>query len=117
MRTRKLVLDLYADDEGTAWVRGLVGGVVRARGGRVVRWEEQPVPLPGGVADEVDGMLAEQWAWEHPGQDPGGRRTVRLRVGFRSSLRVGRAVRGTVLRLLCPEGDEPHVCRVPWSAG
>ncbi|MFK0119442.1 hypothetical protein [Streptomyces sp. NPDC090994] len=110
MRTRSLRLGLYGDAEGLAWAGGVVDEAVAVRGARVV---ERTVVTA--LPEDYD-HLVEQWAWEHPGEDPGRRKVVELYVRLRCSLRVWRAVRKAVLRGLCPEGDRPHVCRVPWSA-
>ncbi|MDH2392695.1 hypothetical protein QCN29_28735 [Streptomyces sp. HNM0663] len=112
MRKRKLLLELYADEDGMAWVRESVKSVARARHARVIRWSETPVPPDDDSCD----YLAEQWAYEQPGQDPGARRPVELRLSFTCSLRVWRSLRKGVLLALCPEGDACRACRVPWAA-
>ncbi|AOT61884.1 MULTISPECIES: hypothetical protein [Streptomyces] len=118
MRTRTLAFGLYADERDAARVAGLVEAQARARGARVVAVTVSDV-LPSGemTAGEAYDFLAEQWADEHPGQDPGARRAVDLRVAVVCSLRTWRAIRKAALRALCPEGNAPHVCRVPWFAG
>ncbi|ONK14401.1 hypothetical protein [Streptomyces sp. MP131-18] len=110
MRTRTLRFGLYADEQGLAWVRGLVDEAVAARSARVVARTAEP------AATDLFGGLAEQWAWEHPGRSSGARRPVELRVRVVCSLRTWRALRKTVIRTLCPEGAAPHACRVPWFA-
>lgn len=117
MRTRTLRFDLYADERGLAWVRDLVEEAVGSRSVRIIG-ETVAHTLPGSglSTSDVYDILAEQWAWEHPGQSSGARETVELRVHLVCSLRTWRAIRKTVIRTLCPEGTAPHVCRVPWSA-
>lgn len=116
MRARKLIFELYADQRGLEWVTGLVDDAARARGARVVARAVREFPADGGPGDDADGLLAEQWAYEHPGQDPAGRRQLELCVRVVCSLRVWRALRRAVIRGLCPESDAPHACRVPWAA-
>ncbi|MFJ7154217.1 hypothetical protein ACIQUQ_04700 [Streptomyces sp. NPDC101118] len=117
LRTRTLRLGLYADAEGLAWTLGLVEDAVRARSARIAGTAVAHT-LPGGhvTTAEMYDVLVDQWAWEHPGQDPGTREAVELRVRLVCSLRTWRAVRKTVLRTMCPPSTEPHVCRVPWFA-
>ncbi|MEU7283068.1 hypothetical protein AB0A69_30445 [Streptomyces sp. NPDC045431] len=117
MRTRTLTFGLYADEQGLAWVRRLVQEAAASRSARIVR-ETVAHTLPGSELSTADvyGMLAEQWAWEHPGQSGGAREPVELRVHVVCSLRTWRAIRKTVIRNMCPEGTAPHVCRVPWIA-
>jgi hypothetical protein len=114
-RTRTLRLGLYADEAHLAWAGALVDGAVAARRARLV---ERTVlrTLPGSrtTTAYLYDDLAEQWALEHPGHDAGGREPVELRVRLVCSLRTWRAVRKAVLRALCPQGAQPHVCRVPW---
>ncbi|MER6319401.1 hypothetical protein ABT237_37470 [Streptomyces sp. NPDC001581] len=108
MRTRKLTLGLFADEQGLAWVRALVEDAAGARSARIV---SQTVT----IADGYD-YLAQQWAVEHPAQGGGARQLIELRVHLACSLRSWRATRKTVIETLCPEGTAPHTCRVPWSA-
>lgn len=117
MRTRTLRFGLYADEEGLAWVRELVEEAVNSRSARIVR-ETVARTLPGSELSTADvySILAEQWAWEHPGQSSGAREPVELYVHLVCSLRTWRAIRKTVIRTLCPEGTAPHACRVPWIA-
>lgn len=118
MSTRTLNFGLYADEEGLAWVRGLVGEAVGARSARIVG-ESVAHTVSGSeltTADMYD-FLVEQWAWEHPGQSSGAREPVELCVRLVCSLRTRRAIRKAVIRALCPEGSAPHACRVPWMAG
>jgi hypothetical protein len=117
MRTRNLRFGLYADEEGLAWVRGLVTEAVAGRSVRVV--EDSVVrtcPGSGLTTAYLYDHLAEQWAWENPGRGSGARQAVELRVKLACSLRTWRAIRKTVIRTLCPAGMGPHICRVPWSA-
>lgn len=118
MRTRTLAFGLYGDERDVAWVRALVEGEARARGARVLAATVSDM-LPSGemTADEAYDFLGEQWAAEHPEHDPGDRRAVDLRVRVVCSLRTWRAIRKATLKALCPEGNAPHVCRVPWFAG
>ncbi|MFE7272217.1 hypothetical protein [Streptomyces sp. NPDC057623] len=109
MRTRTLRFGLYADEQGLAWVKGLVDEVVGAREARIVGETVEH------SADAYD-HLAEQWGWENPGQSSGAREAVELRVRLACSLRTWRTIRKAVIRALCPEGTGPHVCRVPWAA-
>ncbi|MCN9242191.1 hypothetical protein NGF19_15565 [Streptomyces sp. RY43-2] len=117
MRTRTLRFGLYADEQGLAWVSGLVAEAVGSHSARVVRKSVQ-VTLCGGELTTADAYdhLAEQWAVEHPGQSSGARQPVELRVDLECSLKTWRAIRKAVLHSLCPEGMAPHICRVPWSA-
>lgn len=110
MRHRSWRLGLYGDAEELAWAGRVVEQAAASRGARIVERTVLPA-LP----EDYD-HLVEQWAWEHPGEDPGRRQVAELYVRLRCSLRVWRAVRKAALRGLCPEGDGPHVCRVPWSA-
>lgn len=109
---------LYADGQGVARVRGIVGDAVAARSASIVAEDVSHTAFgcDAPTADIYD-HLAEQWDLEHPGQDSGAREPVELRVRLRCSLRTWRAIRKEVIRSLCPEGMAPHVCRVPWSAG
>ncbi len=111
MRGRRLRLGLYADEQGLAWVQGLVEDAVGTRSARIV---------DGTVAHTADDsldFLAEQWTVEHPDQSPGSRQPVELEVHLGCSLRTWRAIRKAVLAALCPEGSAPHTCRVPWTVG
>ncbi|MEU6476194.1 hypothetical protein ABZ858_04760 [Streptomyces sp. NPDC047017] len=116
MRTRTLRFGLYADEQGLARVREILAAAVAARSARIA--EETVVrALDGGTTTaEAYDLLAEQWAWEHPGGDSGAREAVELRARLVCSLRTWRGVRKAVLKGLCPEGDAPHVCQVPWFA-
>ncbi|MGK5627898.1 hypothetical protein [Streptomyces sp. URMC 123] len=118
LRTRTLRFGLYADEQGLAWVRGLVKEAVAPRSARIV--EVTVARTVHGseltTADAYD-HLAEQWAWEHPGHDSGAREPVELRVRVVCSLRTWRAIRKAVIEALCPEGSAPHACRVPWMGG
>ncbi|OPF83894.1 hypothetical protein VT50_0203720 [Streptomyces antioxidans] len=117
MRTRTLRFGVYADEQGLAWVRGLVEAAVGSRSARIAGTSVVRA-FPGSeltTADVYD-LLAEQWAVEHPGQSGGAREPVELRVHVVCSLRTWRAVRKAVIKALCPEGSAPHVCRVPWMA-
>ncbi|MDX6760593.1 hypothetical protein SIN09_14365 [Streptomyces sp. F8] len=111
MRRRRLRLGLYADEEGLAWVEGLVEAAVGSRSARIV----------GGTVARTDDdgldFLAEQWTVEHPGGSGGARQPVELDVHLVCSLRTWRAIRKAVLAALCPEGSAPHTCRVPWTVG
>ncbi|MBO8195541.1 hypothetical protein ITI46_28405 [Streptomyces oryzae] len=114
---RWLRFGVYADDEGLEFVQDVIrrelAGRCAAPAGLWVRTGE----LGGGVtAEEMYGDLREQWAVEHPGEDPGARRPAEVAVRVKCSLRVWRALRKGILRGLCPEGSGPHVCRVPWAA-
>ncbi|MEU7044114.1 hypothetical protein AB0A77_24060 [Streptomyces varsoviensis] len=115
MRTRILRFGLYADEEGLAWVRGLVGRAAGTRSARIVEADVVRA-YPGGdlTTAEMYDFLADQWAIEHPGQDSGAREAVELRVRLVCSLRTWRAIRKAVLKGLCPEGLAPHTCHVPW---
>ncbi|MER7758131.1 hypothetical protein [Streptomyces sp. NPDC097619] len=119
-RTRKLGFGLYADEEGLEWVRGLVDEVVgRHAAGtvRIVRTEVvREYPGSGLTTAELHEMLAEQWAVERPGVDGGAREPVELHVRLECSLRNWHAVRKGLIAALCPEGNGPHACRVPWTA-
>lgn len=117
MRTRTLRFGLYADEQGLAWVRGIVDEAVGSRSARIVG-EAVLRTLPGSgmtTADMYD-LLADQWAWEHPDQNSGTRELIELRVQLACSLRTWRAIRKTVIKTMCPEGMAPHACRVPWFA-
>lgn len=117
MKARSLNFVLYADERGMEWIKGITESAARARGTRVVTWQQERTSGAGiGPLDNAYGFLAQQWAYEHPGETPGGRHLVELRVGVVCSLRVWRALRKTVLREMCPEGNAPHACRVPWIA-
>ncbi|CAL9523945.1 hypothetical protein [Streptomyces sp. Tu 3180] len=117
MRTRTLRFGLYADEEALAWVDTIVDGAVASRGARIAgRTVARTSPDGGTTTAELYDFLAEQWAWEHPGQSGGTREPVELRVRLVCSLRTWRAVRKAVLRGLCPQGTAPHTCRVPWFA-
>lgn len=117
MRTRTLRFGLYADEQGLAWVRGLVAEAVGAREARIVDLTvAHTFPASGMTTADAYDHLAEQWGWENPGQSHGAREAVELRVRLACSLRTWRAIRKTVIRELCPEGTAPHVCRVPWAA-
>ncbi|MFD8543131.1 hypothetical protein [Streptomyces sp. NPDC059649] len=117
MRTRTLRFGLYADEQGLAWVRGLIDQAVDSRSARIIG-EAVLHTLPGSnltTADMYD-LLADQWAWENPGQHSGTRELVELRVQLACSLRTWRAIRKTVIKTMCPEDMAPHTCRVPWFA-
>jgi hypothetical protein len=117
MRTRTVRFGLYADEQGLAWVKGLVAEAVGARSARIVRATvAHTFPGSGSTTADVYDHLAEQWEWEHPGESSGAREAVELRVHLACSLRTWRAIRKTVISRLCPEGTAPHVCRVPWAA-
>ncbi|MFE6697871.1 hypothetical protein [Streptomyces sp. NPDC057718] len=117
MRTRALNFGLYADEQGLAWARGLVEEAVRSRSARVVR-ETVAHTVFGSELTTADAyeFLAEQWACEHPGQSSGAREPVELCVYLACSLSTWRAIRKAVIKALCPQGAEPHACRVPWIA-
>jgi hypothetical protein len=117
MRTRTLKFGLYADEQGLEWVRQLVEEAVSSRRARIVR-ETVANTVFGSELTTADayGFLAEQWAWEHPGQGSGAREPVELCVGLACSLRTWRAIRKAVIKALCPEDMAPHACRVPWMA-
>ncbi|MGW5532537.1 hypothetical protein, partial [Streptomyces xanthochromogenes] len=109
------------DEAGMVWVRGLVDQAVSTRRlhrSRSPRTLEVDIArfLQGGrlATAEMYDLLAEQWAIEHEGEDSGAREPVELCVRLVCSLRTWRAIRKEVLRTLCPEGTEPHLCRVPW---
>jgi hypothetical protein len=117
MRTRTLRFGLYADEQGLTWVRGLIEEAVDSHSARLVR-ESVAHTVFGGeltTADVYD-YLSEQWRLEHPGQSSGTRELVELCVHLKCSLKTWRAIRKSVIRGLCPEGLEPHACRVPWIA-
>ncbi|MFF4387325.1 MULTISPECIES: hypothetical protein [unclassified Streptomyces] len=120
MRTRTLTFGLYADEQGLAWVEGLVEDAVRSRNARNTRITGMTVAhsLPGSEGSTADAYdyLAHQWAVEHPEQSSGERRAVELRVRLVCSRRAHRVIRRTVISTLCPEEADPHVCRVPWTA-
>ncbi|NSC22970.1 hypothetical protein FM076_18100 [Streptomyces albus subsp. chlorinus] len=113
---RWLRFGLYADEDGVELVKDLVRREARGRAVRLVEWREEREVLGGVPVAELYEELGRQWAYEHPGEDPGARQPVELAVGVRCSLKVWRALRKAVLGALCPEGDAPHVCRVPWAA-
>ncbi|WP_149825580.1 hypothetical protein [Streptomyces tailanensis] len=118
MRTRNLSFGLYADEEGLAWVRGLVAEAVAARRARLVGDAVlRAFPDSGLTTADAYDYLADQWAWENPGQSSGTRESVELRVQLACSLRTWRAIRKTVINTLCPAGMGPHTCRVPWCVG
>jgi hypothetical protein len=117
MRTRTLRFGLYADEQGLAWVSGLVDEAVAARRARIAaKTVAHTIPGSGLTTADAYDHLAEQWVWENPGQSSGAREAVELRVRLACSLRTWRAIRTTVIRTMCPEGAGPHVCRVPWAA-
>ncbi|MGZ9934604.1 hypothetical protein ACXNSR_32515 [Streptomyces sp. NC-S4] len=120
MRTRILTFGLYADEQGLAWVQGLVVEAVRSRNARNTRITGATVADSltgsGGTAADAYEDLALQWAVEHPGQSSGERRPVELRVRLVCSRRAHRVIRRAVISALCPEDTAPHVCRVPWTA-
>ncbi|WP_374776904.1 hypothetical protein OG756_33285 [Streptomyces sp. NBC_01310] len=120
MRTRRLAFGLYADEQGLAWVEGLVEDAVRSRNARNTRIVSATVAhtVPGSglpTADLYD-YLAHQWAVEHLGQSSGARQAVELRVRLVCSRRAHRVIRRTVIHTLCPEESAQHACRVPWTA-
>ncbi|MDX2936638.1 hypothetical protein [Streptomyces ipomoeae] len=116
MRTRTVRFGLYADEEGLAWVRRLVTDAVATRSARIIDMTVAHT-LPSGMPTaEMYDILAEQWAHENPGQSPGTRQLVELRVHLACSLQTWRAIRKTLIRTLCPQGMSPHACRVPWFA-
>ncbi|MFJ3877839.1 hypothetical protein ACIPW5_10310 [Streptomyces sp. NPDC090077] len=119
MRTRELKFGLYADEQGLAWVRGLVGEAVGRRSARITGESVSTDTLPHSAMTTADlyDHLAEQWAVENPGRSSGSRQLVRLCVRLECSLRTWRAVRTSVIASMCPAGTAPHVCRVPWMAG
>ncbi|MCX4720032.1 MULTISPECIES: hypothetical protein [Streptomyces] len=118
MRTRVVRFGLYADEQGLAWVKGLVADAVGARSARITGESVlRTLPGSGMPTAEMYDFLAEQWDIEHPGLGGGAREPVELRVRLRCSLRTWRAIRTTVIATLCPEGAGPHACRVPWMAG
>ncbi|MGP3989098.1 hypothetical protein [Streptomyces sp. 3N207] len=114
---RWLRFGVFADDAGVEFVEDVIRREAAARRATVVDLRALSGDLGGGVsAEELYGDLREQWAIEHPGQDAGARRPMEVAVRVKCSLRVWRALRKAVIRGLCPEGDAPHVCRVPWMA-
>ncbi|MHB9859477.1 hypothetical protein [Streptomyces sp. YIM S03343] len=117
MRTRTLRFGLYADEEGLAWIGGLVEEAVGSRSARIVTETVAHTAFGGELttADMYD-YLSEQWRLEHPGQSSGTRELVELCVRLKCSLKTWRAVRKSVISGMCPEGLAPHTCRVPWSA-
>ncbi|MFE9178532.1 hypothetical protein ACFYN5_20085 [Streptomyces sp. NPDC007126] len=117
MRTRTLRFGLYADERGLTRVRALVEESVGSRSARIVGESVAHTVLGGELptADVYD-HLSEQWSLEHPGQSSGTRETVELCVRLKCSLKTWRAIRKSVIRGLCPEGRQPHACRVPWIA-
>ncbi|MFI6005733.1 hypothetical protein ACIA98_35980 [Streptomyces sp. NPDC051366] len=117
MRTRDLRFGLYTDEQGLAWVKKLVEDAVGSRSARIIS-ETVAQTFPGSElsTDDVYDFLAEQWAVEHPAQSSGTRQLIELRVHLACSLRTRRAIRKTVIKALCPEGMDPHTCRVPWMA-
>ncbi|MGW2180588.1 hypothetical protein ACWCXX_21290 [Streptomyces sp. NPDC001732] len=117
MRTRILKFGLYADEQGLAWVQGLVDAAVVSQSARIVdRTVGRTFPGSGLTTADAYDHLAEQWVWENPGVDSGAREAVELRVRLVCSLRTWRAIRKTMIRTLCPAGAAPHICRVPWAA-
>lgn len=108
---------MYADEQGLDWVRALVEEAVGSRSARLVGARvAHTLPGSGLSTAEMYDFLAEQWAWEHPGRSNGAREPVELRVRLVCSLRTWRAIRKTLITRLCPEGNAPHACRVPWFA-
>ncbi|WP_328963574.1 hypothetical protein [Streptomyces virginiae] len=117
MRTRTLRFGLYADEQGLAWVEGLVADAVGSRSARITGESVlRTLPGSGMPTAEMYDHLAEQWDIEHPGESRGAREPVELQVDLACSLRTWREIRATVIRTLCPEGTAPHTCRVPWMA-
>lgn len=113
MKARKLIFGLYADRSGLNWVEDIIRSAACERGVCVQRTEVCSYP----DADIPDyGFLGDQWRDEHPGKRPEDRRPVELRATVPCSLRVWRALRKEVLRRMCPEGNHPHTCEVPWMA-
>ncbi|WP_423832615.1 hypothetical protein [Streptomyces manipurensis] len=114
-RIRAMRFGLYADPQGLAWVEGLVARAAEGRRARIVAVDTvRTYPHSGRATAELYEDLAEQWAFEHPGEDSGGREAVELRVRLECSRRTWRAIRRRVLATLCPQGTAPHTCRVPW---
>ncbi|MFE0580654.1 MULTISPECIES: hypothetical protein [unclassified Streptomyces] len=111
MRRRLLRLGLYADEQGLAWVEGLVEDAAGSRRARIL-----DVSVAHADDDSLD-FLVEQWRIEHPGRSSGTRQPVDMEVRLRCSLRTWRAVRKAVPTALCPQGSAPHICRVPWTLG
>ncbi|MFE3648371.1 hypothetical protein ACFXO2_11110 [Streptomyces sp. NPDC059152] len=117
MRTRILRFGLYADEQGLAWVRELVDRTVGSRSARIVKADvARTYPDSDLTTAEMYDFLAEQWVFEHPGQNSGEREAVELRVHLACSLRTWREIRKAVIKTLCPERMAPHTCRVPWCA-
>ncbi|MFE3947756.1 hypothetical protein ACFXPV_38750 [Streptomyces sp. NPDC059118] len=118
MRTRTLRFGLYADEQGLTWVRRLVEEAVACRSARIVT-ETAGHTVFGSemTAAYAYDFLVDQWAGEHPGQSSGSREPVELHVRLECSLKTWRAICKAVIRELCPEGMEPHLCRVPWTVG
>ncbi|MFI5806852.1 hypothetical protein [Streptomyces sp. NPDC051561] len=117
MSKRTMSFGLYADEDGLAWVEGVVRGAVLPRSARIVRLYVTDTFRGSGMsAAEGYDLLAEQWAIENPGQDSGARQSVELRLELDCSLKNWRSVRNAVIRGLCPEGMAAHTCRVPWMA-
>ncbi|MFD0267575.1 hypothetical protein ACFVGY_13395 [Streptomyces sp. NPDC127106] len=117
MKTRTLRFGLYADEQGLARVRELVDQTVGRRIARIVQADVARTCAHSSLTTtEAYELLVEQWAFEHPGQNSGEREAVELRVHLVCSLRTWRAIRKSVIKGLCPEGTEPHTCRVPWCA-
>jgi hypothetical protein len=79
MRTRTVRFGLYADEQGLAWVKGLVAEAVGARSARIVRATvAHTFPGSGSTTADVYDHLAEQWEWEHREQwRPGSGRAAR----------------------------------------
>ncbi|MEU2719722.1 hypothetical protein ACFW4X_11000 [Streptomyces smyrnaeus] len=114
---RWLRFGVFADEEGLEFVRDVIRRELAARRVTVVGPLQERDRLDDGcTAEYLYGDLREQWEIEHPGQDAGRRRPLEVAVRVRCSLRVWRAVRKGIIRGLCPEGNGPHVCRVPWTA-
>ncbi|MBP2049881.1 hypothetical protein J2Z21_002817 [Streptomyces griseochromogenes] len=108
---------MYTDEQGLAWVRELVDRTAGFRSARIVKADvARTYPDSDLTTAEMYDFLAEQWAFEHPGQSSGEREAVELRVHLACSLRAWRAIRKEVIKTLCPEGMAPHTCRVPWFA-
>ncbi|MFD6967694.1 hypothetical protein [Streptomyces sp. NPDC059949] len=101
MRTRRLAFGLYADEQGLAWVEGLVEDAVRSRNARNTRivsaTAAHTVPGSGLPTADMYDYLAHQWAVEHPGQSSGARQAVELRVRVVCSRRAHRVIRRTVI--------------------
>ncbi|WP_299537757.1 hypothetical protein [uncultured Streptomyces sp.] len=113
MRVRRLVLGLYGDPAEIAWARETVRAAVAGQPVRLVREELRT----GAATAEQYEELPVQWAAEHPGQEPGARGAVELRVGVVCTPRVARRLRRAVPDALCPADGAAHVCRVPWALG